>query len=112
MRAQFMALVLGFGFATAGMAQTPNEAILERRFDGEELANIFAAWTTVEREFRPEAQLKDFYVRYSATQRSITIWFFKPNTVTRTENGETVLHFDLLSYRTVIEDGVVRIIRD
>jgi hypothetical protein len=112
MRGFVLALMLWLGVISPSFSQTADETYVERRLDGEELSDIFVAWTAVEREFRPSAPLADFYVHYSTRGGSVTVWFFKPNTVTRTESGDVVIRQDLLSYRAVIENGAVRVVVD
>jgi len=112
MRRFVLALALGLGVVSHSFAQTADETYVERRLDGEELSNIFNAWAAVEREFRPSAPLAEFYVHYSNRAGLITVWFFKPNTATRAENGDVIIRHDLLSYRAVIENGEVRVVAD
>lgn len=111
MRRLLLALVLGLGFASQSLAQTADRTYATRRLDGHELSSIFEAWSAVERQLQPPAPLAEFYVHYSSSESGvINVWFFKPNTVTRAENGDTIIRHDLLSYRVVIQNGATRII--
>ena len=109
MRAFLLALILVFGVTGTDDAQTA-QPTLERRYSGDELVSIYSAWSAIERQFHPSAGLSEFAVWYSVRPDGvITIRFFKPNTITRMENGDNVIHQDMLSFGAVIENGAVRV---
>lgn len=51
---------------------------------GAQVHDIIRAWSAVETEYAPTATLEAFEIRYLRSEDSITVSFFKPNTVVRT----------------------------
>ena len=111
MRGLALALMLCLCLTRPGVAQTAGSNYVERRLDGSELAHIITAWDAVEREFAPPRPLTEFSVGYIERDGVISVWFFRPNTTSRAENGDIIIRHDSLYYSAVIENGSVRVAR-
>lgn len=116
MRAGMLSVLLAVAVFTASapvLAQSglaDNEPLEHRRFSGAQIAEISRAWSAVQRERNPPAELEEFEITYlNGPDGSVTIHFFRGDTATPMPDGGFRIRHQTLFFSVLLRDGAVRV---
>lgn len=90
--------------------ETESLRLSHTQFSGVQQANILNAWRAIQEELHPVAELSDFEISYIETARSITISFFRPNTITELSQGDILIRQDSLYIQVAIVDSQIHVL--
>ncbi|MBI3437087.1 MAG: hypothetical protein HY054_00230 [Proteobacteria bacterium] len=99
-KAGLFALVALLGVINVSDAQTarPSEYTEIIQLSGRDAQNILVAWEALKRAYEHDAALGEFNVSYTRADNAITVFFFKPPTITRHSDGTITIAGDSRSY--------------